>query len=185
MTDQEFEAELSAHRLHGEPLPEDLALLVAHRDELEELTEIGLNVSPDWAPWLDTSYLREKDWADPAIRANVKAIADVGKLIDFVIEGQDGIYFGYWRGPSHLPLADAPVVSLNSEGQFEFCGTANIAGAILLSLGQYDEQHAWFAGIGIASLPTHQYDYHTPDMHPSPGELHDALYRDYLAADPA
>lgn len=184
MTDQDFAAALSKYRLRGDPLPEDLALLVAHRTELAELRWVDFNVTPDWAPWADTSYLNEKDWANPAIRANVKACADVCKLIDFVVEGEDSMYFGYWRGPDMLPLADAPIVSLDSEGQFELCGTSNLAGALLLSFGSFEDDRPWFAGIGIKSLPTEEYDFHRPAIEPSPDGLHASLYREYLAADP-
>lgn len=186
MSDKEhFARDFSAHRLQGEALPDDLARLVAHRSELERLTGIALNASPAWAPWLDTSYLRERDWADPAIRANVKAISEVCQLIDFVVADEDRNYLGYWRGPARLPLAQAHVVSLDNEGQFYLCGTTSIAGAILTSAGQFETLRSWLVGIGIVSLPSGPYDLLDMAMPLTPKQVHDRLFDQYLAEERA
>ena len=175
----DLEMEFSKHRLRGDPLPHDLSVLLKHQPELGSRTGIVLNASPGWAPWLDTSYLQDEDWADPDIRANVRAIHDVCKLIDFVFEDEDRNYFGYWRGATHTTLALAPVVCLNNEGQFYFCGTANIAGALLTSGVAFEELHPWLVSLGIGQLPLEPYDLTDPDVHPSPRELHEALYEKY------
>jgi hypothetical protein len=175
----DFSTNFSAHRLHSDPLPHDLTVLLEHRDELAQRTGIVLNSSPEWAPWLDTSYLRESDWADPAIRANVKAISEVCKFIDFVAATEDGNYLGYWRGQARVDVSQAPIVGLDNEGQFNFCGTKNIAGAILTMVGRFEELRPWFESIGIDSLPTGPYDLFDLDVRPSPRELHKALYEKY------
>jgi hypothetical protein len=53
--------EFSAHRLGGDPVPDDLRVLLPHRDELAERTGIELSWAKDWAPWLDHSYLRPEE----------------------------------------------------------------------------------------------------------------------------
>lgn len=181
----DFEAEFSVHRLRGEPLPQDLSLLLANRSELEKRTGIILNASENWAPWLDTSYLRERDWANPDIRANVRAIHDVCKLIDFVVAGEDSNYLGYWRGPTRVALSQAPLVCLDNEGQFDFCGTANLAGAVLTRGGQFEELHSWLIGLGVESLPSGPYDLFNIQAQPSPRQLHEELYEKYAAEERA
>ena len=59
----------SRYRLGGEPTPADVAILLAHPDELFEHTGIELNWKKGWAPWLDTSYLSEAERANPDIAA--------------------------------------------------------------------------------------------------------------------
>src|SRR5262249_34763111 len=108
----------SANRLGGEPIPGDLRILLAHAEELAERTGIELNAEEGWAPWLDTSYLNDDDRANPDTMANVRAIADVCGFIAFVGGTEDGESFGYWRGPDRKPVAGAPIVVLDTEGQF-------------------------------------------------------------------
>src|SRR5262245_16274272 len=88
----------SLRRLAGDPVPDDLRLLLPYRDELFERTGIELNWAKDWAPWLDTHYLRPEERTDPGIAANIRAMADVSSLIAFVGQEEDGQYFGFWRG---------------------------------------------------------------------------------------
>src|SRR5689334_4494197 len=102
----------SAHRLNGAPVPDDVKILLGHAGELAERCGIELNWEMGWAPWLDTSYLTESDRDNPDIMANVRAIADVCRLVTFIAAHEDGEYYGYWRGPSMRPVADAPLVLL-------------------------------------------------------------------------
>lgn len=177
----DFETKFSANRLHGDPAPPDLSLLLANRAELARRTGIVLTDSESWAPWLDTSYLQESDLADPEILANIRAIADVCKFIDFVAEDEDSNYYGYWRGPAHVALSKAPIVCLDNEGQFGFCGTANLAGAILATVGPFDELRSWLIGLGVESLPSGPYDLFDLHVQPSPRQLHEELYEKYAA----
>lgn len=177
-----FVAEFVAHRLHGEQPPGDLRLLLQHRDELAQRAGVVLDSGADWAPWLDTSYLSEKDWADPGIRANVRAINEVCQFIDFVIEDEERNYIGYWRGPSRIALAQAPLVCFDNEGQFDLCYTSNLAGAMLVNGSRFDEFRAWLESIGIESLPADWDD--LVDIvapQPSPQALHQSLYQKYVA----
>ncbi|UVH59114.1 hypothetical protein NWF24_06805 [Variovorax paradoxus] len=178
----DFLTAFSIHRLRGEAPPPDLAILLGHRDALVRQTGFAFDSSSSWAPWLDTSYLRESEWANPDIRANVKAIAEVCASIDFVAADEERNYFGYWRGQADINVSQAPIVRLDNEGQFDFCGTTNLAGAILTAGGGglFEEVRSWMQGIGIGSLPTVPYDLFDVDIHPSPRQLHRTLYEKLL-----
>lgn len=178
-----FQTEFLNNRLRGEPPPQDLLVLLEHRNELARRTGVELPSSVDWAPWLDTSYLSETDRADPDIRANVQAIAEVCALIDFVAEDEESNYLGYWRGPSKIDLAQAPIVRLDNEGQFSFCHTVHLAGALLVGSSQFDDLRAWLESIGVGSLPNDWDDLVAVDTAPSPSDLHETLYRKYSAAE--
>lgn len=107
---------ISSHRLGNEACPEDLAFLLKHcRDWLESELFVRFPEDEDWAPWEDTSYLNEDDWADPEIAANVKAISDTCKHIAFVAELPDGEYLGYWRGEAKRPIAESPLVKYSND----------------------------------------------------------------------
>jgi len=68
----------------------------------------------------------------------------------------------------------APIVCLDTEGQFSFCGTSNLAGAILTapSGGSFEKVKAWMLELGIVSLPASPYDLFEVDIRPSPSEFH-------------
>jgi hypothetical protein len=90
--------EFSLNRLSGDSVPDDLRLLLPHRDELANRTGIELSWAKDWAPWLDTSYLHPEEKSDSGIAANIRAMSDVCSLINFVAQDDEGQYFGFWRG---------------------------------------------------------------------------------------
>ena len=85
--------------------------------QLVEALELELVDDPSWAEPSDTSYLSEKDRQNPDIVANVEAMAATNRLIYWFGRDMEG-YLGLWRGPDELPLERAPVVQLDSEGQY-------------------------------------------------------------------
>ena len=183
MRDIELEARCSRTRLGGDPLPEDLRILFEHRDALWKSTGIELNGDPDWAPWRDTGYLTEADWADPEIAANVKAIHSVCDAIAFFAAHEDGEYFGYWRGPEGPAIADSPLATLDHEGQFRFCGGGNFGVALLFrKLGEerFCELRDWLQSIGITDPVRSVDDFADPSGVSSPGALHRELYAGIL-----
>jgi hypothetical protein len=172
----------SAHRLDGEPVPEDVRILLAHADELAERTGIELNSNKDWAPWSDTSYLSAADRANPDIMANVRAIAEVCGLIAFVAASEDDEYIGYWRGPGGRRVTDSPPVLLDNEGQFSFCSGSTLAEALLgqtYGAENFGEFQDWLRSIGIAIRAETPEDLAYPDGEASPDELHTELYYRY------
>jgi hypothetical protein len=180
-------AALSTHRLNGEPVPADLAILVAHADEFLQQTGIALNWEPGWAPWLDTSYLNEANLANPDIVANVRAMAEVCRLIAFVAAHEDGEYYGYWRGYGQRPVAQSPLVRLDNEGQFSVLVGKTFAEAILgLKYEQEDfsKFRQWLQSIQIVIPATTAEELATVADAQSPAELHQLFYARYrLAAD--
>lgn len=144
--------EFSALRLGGDPVPDDLLRLLPHRDQLSEQTGIELNSGEDWAPWLDQSNLRPEERADPAIAANICAMADVCSLISFVAQEEGGQWFGFWRGPDRLPIAKCPLVFLDNEGQFNPCVASNFAECVLehtYRKVRFTALRDWFGSLGI------------------------------------
>ncbi len=66
----------------------------------------------------DTSYLSAKEKADPDIASNVEAMAATNKLISWFGKDMSG-FVGLWRGPKSHALDKAPIVILDTEGQYE------------------------------------------------------------------
>jgi hypothetical protein len=173
----------SAHRLGGEPVPEDVQKFLAHADELVGQTEVALNwEDDDWAPWLDTSYLSAADRANPDIMANVRAIAEVCELIAFVAADQEDEYYGYWRGPGKRAVADSPIVKLDNEGQFSLCAGSTFAEGLLgetYGKERFSELRDWLQSIGIAVPAESPNDLEYPKDEFSPEKLHNELYYRY------
>jgi hypothetical protein len=172
----------SKYRLGGEPVPTDVAILLGHADELLERTDIELNWKKGWAPWLDTGYLSEEDRANPDIAANVRAINEVCGLIAFIAAHEDGEYFGYWRGLGKRAVADSPLVRLDNEGQFSFCGGSSFAEAVLSQAvddEEFDEWRGWLVSLGVAIRPASLAALKYPREKASPDKLHKELYYRY------
>src|SRR5689334_2845197 len=79
--------------------------------------ELELVDDPAWLEPSDTSHLTDADRQNPDIAANVEAMAATNKLIAWFGRDAEG-YLGLWRGPSDRALTEAPVVRLDSEGQY-------------------------------------------------------------------
>jgi hypothetical protein len=178
MRNIEVEELLSRNRLGGEPIPEDLRILLEHRDELLVRTGIELNWDQDWAPWRDTSYLTEEDWANPDIAANVRAIDSVSDLTAFIAAHEDGEYIGYWRGPEGRAISHSPLITLDNEGQFAFAGGGNFAAALLSRAFDegFAELRAWLRSLGISEIPESPSDIEDPKNVSSPRDLHHEIY---------
>jgi hypothetical protein len=86
-------------------------------DTITDRLELELVDDPQWKEPSDTSYLSDADRKNPDIAANVEAMAETNKLIAWFGKDAEG-YLGLWRGPSERSLTEAPVVRLDSEGQY-------------------------------------------------------------------
>lgn len=136
---------------------------------------------------LDTSYLSAEDLANPDIAANVRAIEETAALITWVGEDEDESQaFGYWRGPNDVPLAAAPIVSLDSEGQFQVLRGANLSEALSDEYGQWADDG--YPGVvarcrseGVTISADDPAELLEPTVTPTPAEHHVARYRDLLA----
>jgi hypothetical protein len=86
-------------------------------DDLVNELELTLVDDPRWGEPSETSYLNDEDRADPDIMSNVEAMAATNELIAWFGQDNEG-YLGLWRGPKNTHLPEAPVVQLDSEGQY-------------------------------------------------------------------
>ncbi|MGW6449828.1 hypothetical protein [Lentzea sp. NPDC055074] len=140
---------------------------------------------------LDTSYLTAEDLANPDVVANVRAIEETAALITWVAEdGDEGRAFGYWRGPAGLPLTEAPVVSLDNEGQYQLLRGTSLSEALSDEYGQWDDdgyprmvELCRAQGVPISSDDPDELP--EPAVSPTPDEHHEARYRALLADGPA
>ena len=93
------------------------------RDKQSELAsilerlELELVDDPAWGEPSDTSYLSAADRANPDIMANVAAMAATNKLVSWFGRDMEG-FVGLWRGADDRPLVQAPVLRLDTEGQY-------------------------------------------------------------------
>lgn len=98
----------------------DLDLLRKSLDGLRETIErleFEFVDDPRWSEPSDIGYLNDDDRANPDIMANVEATAATNELIAWFGRDQDG-FVGLWRGSTSDPLERAPVVRLDTEGQY-------------------------------------------------------------------
>ncbi len=153
MSSTEILAQFSRNRLGGEPVPDDLTILLPHRDELADRTGIRLEWAEGWAPWLEKNDSSEAGLAKPEVIASRQATKDVCGLIAFVAAEQEPRqYFGYWRGPGRRKVAKSPLVFLDDEGGFHLCVASTFAEAILeksYGLEGFDELRDWLQSLGI------------------------------------
>ena len=122
----------SINRLDGEPVPDDLRILLPHRDELAGRSGIRLELDEDWAPWLDAGALARGRALRPGRRGRTPG---PGRGLPAAARSsrpdREGQYLGYWRGPSHRKVASSPLVVLDDDGQFHLCVAPTFAEAVL------------------------------------------------------
>lgn len=135
---------------------------------------------------LDTSYLTAEDRANPDIAANTKAMEETAALITWVAENDDeGVAFGYWRGPDDLPLDAAPVVALDTEAQLELLRGTTLSEALVDEYGQWSQEDytalvAECRSRGVTVSADDPDDLIEPEVSPTPSEHHEARYRELL-----
>ncbi len=172
--------------LNNQEAPADLYQLLNSdgcSDVLEEM-ECQL-IKPEELPDLIShSYLNDDDRKDPDIMANVAAIDDVFKLITFVVQKDDGEIVGYWHGPEHLSLLEAPIVQYDTEGQFDILLGKTLTEA-MLGVYVFDEDDEFlelreeFKQCGIEIQASNYDELHKPNPSTSPDSLHNILYNKY------
>jgi hypothetical protein len=124
----DFDA-FSRDHLGGEAVPDDLAILLEHADELHELSGIQVGAIP-LEVVSDTSYLTPADRANPDIAANIRAMGEINAMVTWVGKTEDNDFIGYWRGPGRTPIATSPLVRLDNEGQYTLMSGRNLAAVI-------------------------------------------------------
>lgn len=171
------------------PPPADLATLLRLNDTQDEgleeaLSELGCHlIAPDDAPTLlnPASYMSEAELADPSIAANIVATDQVCAHISFFVEDEERNLFGYWHGPERVPLAEAPIVKYDNEGQFSLAQGLGLVEALIGDRVFEDDEafaeHAErFEELGIAIANRSWDELASPEPATKPDELHGLLY---------
>jgi hypothetical protein len=187
MSSTEILSQFSQNRLNGEPVPDDLKILLPHRDELAARTGIRLELAEAWAPWLDTSHVSEADRLDPDRVANLRAIHSVCAHIAFIAVRGDEEFFGYWRGPARRSVANSPLVFLDNEVQFHLCIASSFAEAVLEQAygGEgFNDLRAWLQSLGISIGWDSPSQLTYPHEKLPPKELYKVLYQRYRTGSP-
>jgi hypothetical protein len=121
-----------------------------------EALDIELVDDPAWDEPSDTSYLSPKEKKDPDIASNVEAMSATNKLIAWFGRYPDG-FIGLWRGPGQRPLEKAPVVVLDTEGQYSIVAT-NVADFIAISADDDDFDDTVEALVAVGLSPRRSQD---------------------------
>ncbi len=182
MDSSEVFSQFSNNRLDGEAVPDDLLILLPHRDELAARGGFRLVLDEVWAPWRDPGAPPEVVHADPAAVANLRATAEVCRLIAFVAEHDDGLYLGYWRGPSHRKAGLSPLVVLDRTGQFHLCVSSTFAESVLeRAYGgeRFPALRDWFQSLGIPIGWESPSQLTFPHEKTPPKEMHRQLFERY------
>ena len=185
MTVDEQILAFSRERLAGRPIPDDLAILLkaqwsGNGGPLQNL-EVQFFAPGQSHPLIDHSYLSAKDRADPDIMANVAAIDEVNAHVGFVAEGLNGAAIGYWFHPDEPAGRPAPVVCLDTEGQFEILDGITFAEAVVGKWVHDDDD--WFGrladgfeALGVAMPARRRADLARTIVTVDPAKLHQRLY---------
>ncbi|MFD9427201.1 MULTISPECIES: hypothetical protein [unclassified Streptomyces] len=114
-------AEFSRERLDGRPIPDDLrVLLVAQwegRTDFTHLLNLDFFETGEVHPLLDTSYLSEKELADPEMQAVNAGTAEMAKYVKLVAKGGKG-WIGYWLHPDEPTDRAWHLIELDTEFTF-------------------------------------------------------------------
>ncbi|MGW1408136.1 hypothetical protein [Streptomyces sp. NPDC002403] len=119
--------EFSRERLDGRPIPDDLrVLLVAQwegRTDFTRLLDLDFFETGEVHPLLDTSYLSEKELADPEMQAVNAAATEMAEYVKLVAKGGKG-WIGYWLHPDEPADRAWHLIELDTE--FTFWGLAGL-----------------------------------------------------------
>jgi hypothetical protein len=191
MTNADQLAAFSTAHLGGQAAPPDLALLleVQWNGTSDVLADLGFRFWRDAkrSPLLEMTYLNDNDRANPNTMANVAAAQDVFAFIAFVGEDDDGNAYGYWLGPDHRPIENAPIISYDTEGQFSVRPGRMLAEALLAD--RFSSQEDEFLmlrdqlnqlGLNISAASPR--DLHAPDVKPAPEQVHRERYNAHRVA---
>ena len=180
-------SEFSINRLDGEPVPDDLRLLLPHRDDLAARSGLHLELDDDWGPQLDADRTVASGLNDPIAVADLRARAEVCRLCAFVAGDRAGLSLGYWRGPSRRKVEVSPIVVLDAAGQFHLCASPTLAEAVLeraYGRDDFEDLKGWLRSLGITipwETPT---QLTLPHEKTPPREHYRQLFERYCAVAP-
>jgi len=180
----------SIARLDGRPIPTDLNALLSAiwsdasfaGSERDPRTSFWVRLlEPGQThPLLSHNYLTDADRANAAIVANVEAMKATSALCCFVFVTDDGELVGYWRGPDRLEPDEAPIVMLDTEGQYNLLPGRTILQALylLMKRGNTTEDlntaHKALTKLGVSTTDAEQASERTGVI--DPNEYRKKLY---------
>lgn len=133
---------------------------------------------------MDKSYLSKADKKNADIMANVKAIDKVCSYITFAAYTDDSDLIGYWHGTENNSIEKAPIVMLDTEGQFSQLPGKNLTEALLslqdMNNSEFKKYAKWFAEFHILITANSQRGMtQWPKSASSPQKIHQDLYEKY------
>ncbi|MFC1758467.1 hypothetical protein ACFL2H_06830 [Planctomycetota bacterium] len=147
----------STNWLNGEPIPDDVRILLANRDKLASMTECRfVDCIPEDDNW--ALYSGKEGMNNPGVRATL----DTCQFIVFIL-GSEEFSYGYWLGPEKRAISESPIVRVDTEASFTNFDRPTIAGALLENawllcpggdeefLASEDDLREWFHKLGIFS----------------------------------
>lgn len=157
----------------------DLERLRSSLDDLEDQVdylELELVDNPDWPEPSDTGYLSDEDRADPDTMDNVDAMSQTNQLIAWFGRDMEG-FVGLWRGPENIPLESAPVVRLDTEGQYALVART-IGDYIAISVDEddFDEAREALVDAGFEVAASSDDIYQSIEDLEDPNEYRGKLY---------
>jgi hypothetical protein len=145
---------------------------------LVERLELELVDDPQWAEPSDVSYLTAADRADPEIMDNVEAMSATNNLIAWFGRDQEG-FVGFWCGPSDGPIDAAPVVRLDTEGQYRLiAATVPDYLAISVSEGEFAGTRQTLIEAGFSVSSSREAIWHALESFDDPNEYRRKLYNE-------
>lgn len=170
-------------------------------DDLYKLWLMQLSRSPDSAPsdpltalgaklidpgalpvLISHAYLTVEDRANVDIMCNIAAFDVVFDMSTFVAELDDDSVLGYWHGPERISIHSAPILQLDTEGQFSLLPGRTLTEAIMSRALEYRSETDFRQaakrftdhGIGISAGALDDLEY--PDAETQPNSIHRQAY---------
>ncbi|MEU1470536.1 hypothetical protein ABZ434_20145 [Streptomyces sp. NPDC005761] len=185
MFDERLE-EFCRERLGGRPVPEDLRLLATAQWEGSghPFEQFGITVLDPGAqhPLTDTSYLNEKERANPDVMANCAASRQMAKWLAAVAQEEDGSFYGYWLHPQQRRDRQVPsVIKVDTELTYWDLGECTLSEACLYDIAFDDDElfervAAELAQLHISVPVRSRVDLDVLSAVPDPGDMHQQLY---------
>ena len=148
----------------------------AHLHDVVAPLGLKLVGDPNWTEPSNFHYLTEKDRADPHIMANVEAMCATNVLISWFGQDNEG-FVGLWRGLANTLPGSAPVVRLDSEGQYALAADG-IGNYLAISRGEDDfaEVRTTLVDAGFAVADEYEDIWGTTEGHACPNAYRHLLY---------
>lgn len=179
--------------LKNQAIPDDLLRLwMLHESHpLDGFARMGVKfIEPGRIPdLLSHAYLNDDDRANADIMRNIAAFDEVFELSTFVVELDDTSTLGYWHGPGNASISQAPILMLDTEGQFSIVPGRTLTEGLLGQALKYsdtsevDDMLTWLAKHQISVGAKQLEDLTPPRVDVLPSEIHLRAYNGRRVSD--